>query len=53
MDTFDRAQLLTELADGTALTIDAPRRAAQHAFAPGDILPISIRPGTARALRAA
>ena len=45
-------RLHTVLADGTALTIDAPRRSSQSTYTPGDILPISIRPGAARALRA-
>ncbi len=39
-----------ELEDGTALTIDAPRRAGAKAFAPGELLHVSVRPGAARAL---
>jgi spermidine/putrescine transport system ATP-binding protein len=39
-----------ELADGTALTIDAPRRACEKAFTPGELLHVSVRPGAARAL---
>jgi len=41
------------LSDGTALTIDAPRRSASAQYTPGDMLNISVRPGAARALRAA
>jgi spermidine/putrescine transport system ATP-binding protein len=41
------------LSDGTALTIDAPRRSASAQYTLGDMLHISVRPGAARTLRAA
>ncbi len=43
-------RLHAELTDGTALTIDAPRRAAAKAFAPGEMVHVRARPGAARAL---
>jgi spermidine/putrescine transport system ATP-binding protein len=44
-------RLHVELACGTALTIDAPRRAAANSLAPGELLNVKVRPEAARLLR--
>jgi spermidine/putrescine transport system ATP-binding protein len=46
-------RLHAALEDGTALTIDAPRRSlGRAAFAVGDVVHLKVRPGTAKALSA-
>ncbi len=46
-------RLHAELGDGTALTIDAPRRAGEGPFTPGETIHVRVRPGAARALLSA
>jgi spermidine/putrescine transport system ATP-binding protein len=43
-------RLHVELADGTGLTIDAPRSAAGSSLVPGEALYVRVRSGSARAL---
>lgn len=45
-------RLHTQLLDGTALTVDAPRQSASMSLSPGDMLHLRVRPNAARILQA-